>query len=210
MCGRQYLHNVSVLCVSCKEHIKSDQMSGGVLVLSEIFCGPTSLSYVDKKNQLDVTFCILYLLILAQHVSGNHVPIIRSWRLRDVIASCWYVPWLQWSCQVRLAGSASMDVFVALRAITSRRRQLLMMGTWLPETCWANIRREIKDKKWHLVGFSYPHWITMRRQPHIRSTVVISTQVTFHITARVGRCKAMNVHVFGLTAWNEVASCTPI
>jgi len=35
------------------------------------------------------------LLIVAQHVSGNRVPIIRSWRLRDVIASCWYVPWLQ-------------------------------------------------------------------------------------------------------------------
>ena len=34
---------------------------------------------VDKKNQLDVTFCILYFsLIVAQHVSGNHVPIIRS------------------------------------------------------------------------------------------------------------------------------------
>jgi hypothetical protein len=34
---------------------------------------------VDKKNQLDVTFCILYfLLIVAQHVSGNRVPIIRS------------------------------------------------------------------------------------------------------------------------------------
>ena len=44
------------------------------------------------------------LLIVAQHVSGNHVPIIRSWRLCDVIASCWYVPWLREGCQVRLAG----------------------------------------------------------------------------------------------------------
>jgi len=49
------------------------------------------------------------LLIVAQHVSGNHVPIIRSCRLRDVIALCWYVPWLQEGGQVRLAGSASMD-----------------------------------------------------------------------------------------------------
>jgi hypothetical protein len=40
------------------------------------------------------------------------VPIIRSWRLRDVIASCWYVPWLQGGCQVRLVGSASMDGFL--------------------------------------------------------------------------------------------------
>ena len=29
--------------------------------------------------------------------------------------------------------------------ITSRSRQLLMMGTWLPETCWATVRREIKN-----------------------------------------------------------------
>ena len=46
------------------------------------------------------------------------------------------------------------------KAITSRSLQLLMMGTWLPETCWATIRREIKEyKKWHLVGFSYPYGI---------------------------------------------------
>ena len=34
---------------------------------------------VDKKNQLDVTFVFfISLLIVAQHVSGNHVPIIRN------------------------------------------------------------------------------------------------------------------------------------
>ena len=34
---------------------------------------------VDKKNQLDVTFVFfISLLIVVQHVSGNHVPIIRS------------------------------------------------------------------------------------------------------------------------------------
>ena len=110
---------------------------------------------MDKKNQLDVTFLFfISLLIVAQHVSGNHVPIIRSWRLRDVVALCWYVPWLQEGCQDRLAGSASMDGFVSQpyqpyqhKAITSRSRQLLMMGTWLPETCWATIRREIKNRK---------------------------------------------------------------
>ena len=65
------------------------------------------------------------LLIVAQHVSGNHVPIIRSWRLRDVIASCWYVPWVREGGQVRLVGSASMDVLPANK----------------------------EYKKWHPVGF---------------------------------------------------------
>ena len=32
-------------------------------------------------------------------------------------------------------------------AITSRSRQLLMIGTWLPETCWTTIRSEIKNTK---------------------------------------------------------------
>ena len=85
---------------------------------------------VDKKNQLDVTFVFfISLLLVAQHVS--------------------------------LAGSASMDALPANRswqpscnhgtyqheAITSRSRQLLMMGTWLPETCWATSRSEIKNTK---------------------------------------------------------------
>ena len=73
---------------------------------------------VDKKNQLDVIFLLfISLLLVAQHVSGNHVPIIRSWQLRDVIASCWYVLWLQKGCQDRLDGSASMGgfLFVVLR-----------------------------------------------------------------------------------------------
>jgi hypothetical protein len=90
------------------------------------------------------------LLMVAQYVSGNHVPIIRSWRLRDVIVSCWYVPWLQGGCREK---NPSMDALPANRtwqppychgtyqheAITSRSRQLLMMGTWLPETCWEPI-----------------------------------------------------------------------
>ena len=75
------------------------------------------------------------LLIVAQHVSGNHVPIIRGWRLRGVIALYWYVPWLQEGGQDRLAGSASIG---------------------------------------RLFGFSYPYWITMHGQPHVRFTLKYS------------------------------------
>ena len=59
--------------------------------------------------------------------------------------------------------------------ITSRSRQLLMMGTWLPETCWAIVEEKQRTQKWHLVGFSYPHWITMHGQPHIKFTRSMST-----------------------------------
>jgi hypothetical protein len=82
---------------------------------------PNRKACVDKKNQLDVTFVFyISLLLVAQHVSGNHVPIIRSWRLRDVIVSCWYVPWLREGCQDRLAGSVSMDGFVSQLAVSWR------------------------------------------------------------------------------------------
>jgi hypothetical protein len=35
--------------------------------------------------------------------------------MRDVIALCWYEPWLQEGGQVRLVGSAAMDGFVVKR-----------------------------------------------------------------------------------------------
>jgi len=233
--------------------------------------------------------CVIFIspLQVAQHVSGNHVPIFRSWRLRSVIATCWY-------CAVTMSGiihiclSVGFDMFYvclvyckssvsglcvvmwgvvggslivvcrcgsvcnqikvhtgrymqAVRtgpqwthylltgldslpaatgmyfnllthrttptynnettthntphnhtqpthtrftinqtniehidrtdrriwiipiivtaqyqhvAITLRSRQILKMGTWLPETCWATCKGEIKiTHKWHLVGF---------------------------------------------------------
>ena len=46
------------------------------------------------RNQLDVTFVLSFItpLQVAQHVSGNYVSIFRTWRLRSVIATCWYLP----------------------------------------------------------------------------------------------------------------------
>ena len=47
--------------------------------------------WIRKTNWMSHFVFFISPLIVAQHVSGNHVPIIRSWLLRDVIASCWYV-----------------------------------------------------------------------------------------------------------------------
>ena len=129
------------------------------------------------------------LLIVAQHVSGNHVPIIRSWWLCDVVALCWYVPWLQEGGQVRIAGSASMDPLPANRswqppcshwtyqqeAIISRSHQLLMMGTWLPETCWSTIRREIKNTKSDIYMVFLIH-------TELRCTVNHTSNISFQFT----------------------------
>jgi len=37
--------------------------------------------------------------------------------MRDIIALCWYVPWLQGGCQDRLAGSASIGLYKFLKLI---------------------------------------------------------------------------------------------
>jgi len=101
-------------------------------------------------------------LQVAQHVSGNHAPIFRSWWLSSVSPCVGIVPWLQEGCQNQLAGcdtNSSMDTLPANRfwqpscshgtkptcGETLLSRQLLKMGTWLPETCWAICKGEIKD-----------------------------------------------------------------
>jgi len=60
------------------------------------------------RNQLDVTFVLSFISLLqvAQHVSGNHVPIFRSWRLRNVIATCLY-------CVVTMSGVIQMCLSVS-------------------------------------------------------------------------------------------------
>jgi len=124
---------------------------------------------VDKKNQQDVTLCILYLSSNSRSTCfgqpcTHHQELTTAWCYSLVLV-----------CAVAATNRSSQPPYshgtYQHEAITSRSRQLLMMGTWLRETCWATIRREIKNtKKWHLVGFSYPHWITMHGQPHIGIT----------------------------------------
>ena len=46
--------------------------------------------WIRKTNWMSLFVFFISLLIVSQHVSGNHVPIIRSWRLRDVICHFLY------------------------------------------------------------------------------------------------------------------------
>ena len=86
---------------------------------------------VDKKNQLDVTFCILYFSSNSCSTCFGQ-PCAHHQELTTANRT--------WQPS-RSHGTNEHE------AITSRSRQLLMMSTWLPETCWATIRREIKNTK---------------------------------------------------------------
>jgi len=39
-----------------------------------------------------MSLCVTFISLLqvAQHVSGNHVPIFRRWRQLNIIPTCWY------------------------------------------------------------------------------------------------------------------------
>ena len=99
--------------------------------------------YVDKKNQLDVTFCILYF-------SSNSCVHGRT------------------TCQPDLA------TFPQPRHIPTRGYNITQSsapddGHMVARNMLSNYYKRNKEyKKWHLVGFSYPHWITMHGEPHIR------------------------------------------
>jgi len=95
------------------------------------------------RNQLDVTYVLSFIspLQVAEHFSGNHVPIFRSSRLRSVIGS-YCVHWgvrstlyairtPQWTNYLP-TGSDSLPAATAQHqhvAITLRSRHLLKMGT---------------------------------------------------------------------------------
>jgi len=76
------------------------------------------------RNQLDITFVLSFIstLKVAEHVSGNHVPIIRSWRMSSVTAKCWYCAvtvsgiiviclsvWVNMFCVCRVCGRSSVS-----------------------------------------------------------------------------------------------------
>jgi len=113
-------HNRQVLNQLFNLHI-IQRMENKTNIISKQVCRIS----VDKKNQLDVTFCILYFSgwVRETNPSMDALPTNRTWP-----PSCSHGTYQH-------------------KAITSRSRQLLMMGTWLPETCWATIRREIKITK---------------------------------------------------------------
>jgi len=91
---------------------------------------------------------------------------ISWWQLTPMVISGFrreadeeFVAWTpQWTHYL-LTGSDSLPAATAQYlhvAITLRSRQLLKMGTWLTETCWATCKGEIKDKtkvtsRWFLI-----------------------------------------------------------
>ena len=58
--------------------------------LPVVMCKDLSFCMEKKPTRYHFVLSFISRLQVAQYVSGNHVPIFRSWRLRSVITTCWY------------------------------------------------------------------------------------------------------------------------
>ena len=109
---------------------------------------------------------LLQILLHAQHVSGNTVPIIRSSR----VLYRWSLPVVFGALVFRLSVWCGAGGYVSgLQAAACtylyciylyNTLELLMMGIVLPETCWACNKICNKYNLLHLVGILFPHNIT--------------------------------------------------
>ena len=126
---------------------------------------------------------LLQILLLAQHVSGTIMPIIRRSRVSYSGCCLWcFVLWFSscWSgaelrvmcCSILQTGhinlSSTSDQQLENHSTKYHRQQplyntleLLMMGIVVPETCWASNKICNKKPLLHLIGILFPQSIWM-------------------------------------------------
>ena len=128
--------------------------------------------------------CLLQILLLAQHVSGTTMPIIRSsrvlysgcclWHFVLWFSSCWSGVELRVMCPVcrmlqhpanrthnpqlhTRPTTVNQSAQVPQAATICINLELLMMGIMVPETCWANSKFcNKKTNMLHLVCLLFP------------------------------------------------------
>ena len=122
---------------------------------------------------------LLQILLLAQHVSGTIMPIIRSSRvlykwMLPVVFGAWFSSY-RYVVELRFAAAAARkwDTQRSAPHHTDNLKtkapntigsnylcntlELLMMGIMVPETCWASNKICNKNHLSHLVGILFPH-----------------------------------------------------
>jgi hypothetical protein len=132
-----------------------------IKVGEEIWCGFDRASSIICRNKMP-TRCyrwfLLQILLLAQHVSGTIMHIIRSSR---VLCS-----WLAAAARkpdTRPSAPHYTDNLKTKAPNTTGSNhlyntlELLMMGIVVPETCWASNKICNKNHLLHLVGILFPH-----------------------------------------------------
>ena len=124
---------------------------------------------------------LLQILLLAQHVSENTMPIIRSWRVLCSgcclwFSSCWFTSILQTG---HITLTSAPDQQLENHSTKYHRQQplyntleLLMMGIVMTETCWANNKICNKNLCCIWLAFYFHILTTMHDQNHIKSEML--------------------------------------
>jgi len=95
------------------------------------------IGIIFVNNQLDAQF-FMYVDFYSLHVSGNHVLIIRRIDyINTTSGTCHSVQMTVWCADLDESGSAGLGWEYNSHPNPAEPVQsiLLMMGTWLPETC---------------------------------------------------------------------------
>ena len=121
---------------------------------------------------------LLQILLLAQHVSGTTMPIIRS----STVLYRWLLPVVFDALVFKLSIWCEAGLQTASHHIDNLKTkapstigsnhlyntvEFLMMGIVVPETCWASNKICNKNHLLHLVGISFPHINDDAGQIHI-------------------------------------------
>ena len=143
-------------------------------------CGPTPWQICGNKMPTRCNRCfLLQILLLAQHVSGTTMPIIRSSRvlyrwLLPVVFGAWFSSCRYCGAEGYVSGlrAAARNPQPSAPHHTDNLKtkapnttgsnhlyntlELLMMGIIVPETCWASNKICNKKHLLHLVGILFP------------------------------------------------------
>ena len=152
---------------------------------------------------------LLQILLLAQHVSGTTMPIIRSSRVLYCGCCLWYfMLWFSsWCCSILQTGhltlSSTPDQQLENHSTKYHRQQplyntleLLMMGVVVPETCWASNQICNKNLCCIYLAFYFPILMTMHGQNHINLVILVYDIFTIWYVCRM--CNS-GMYIFEIT-----------
>ena len=126
-----------------------------------IWCGFDCALLLICANKM-LTRCnrwfLLQILLLAQHVSGTIMPIVRSSRV--------LYRWLLPAAPHHTDNLKTKAPNTAGSSHLYNTLELLMMGIMVPETCWAISKICNKNHLLHLVGILFPHIIVVSKLSH--------------------------------------------